>query len=514
MATSLTDAQLLREFAVSRSQSAFGELVERHQNMVFATARRRLQNDAAAADVTQNVFLALANKAVWLAGKTTVGGWLYKSALLEAARRQRDETRRVNRERLYAEEMNLNPSSETDEEALRARRLMPVLDDAISSLGESDREAILLRFMQGLSLRDTGAALGTTEEAARKRVSRALDKLSVIFKRKGVSITTAALAAALLPQAAKAAPASLGAGISASVSSLPATSAAGLAYLKILGLSKLQVVAACLAAASVPVVVQTRRIAELESANGAMASRLAAVPKAVTLTTVAAAPPVTVPPQRTAASTAPKPREKDGAEGPPKREHNGWLTWQKWQRESRISALWERLGLDESQLTGISAAMEQADADLRAAFDASRASGERANPEQLAAVSRMLDETIAGFLNSDQAAAYRQFCSEEEHNRQEMQVTRNLLDLQGMLHLTEAQKDRLYALFMAQAARQKPGSFDRRGPLLSEEDTRQMEEILTQEQWRLWRERTDAFLGSNRQPTSGGGVTQPPASPP
>src|SRR6186997_3338046 len=110
------DAHLLREFAAGRSQSAFRSLVERYQDMVFGTARRRLGNDQAASDVSQNVFSALAKKAPWLCARTSVGGWLYKSTLMEAARRQRDDLRRSKRERLYAEEMNIRGTSDQDDE--------------------------------------------------------------------------------------------------------------------------------------------------------------------------------------------------------------------------------------------------------------------------------------------------------------------------------------------------------------------------------------------------------------
>jgi DNA-directed RNA polymerase specialized sigma24 family protein len=85
MPASLTDAQLLREFATSRDERAFAELVTRHQDMVFSTALRRTGRSDMAADVAQHVFLALATKAAWLSTRATVGGWLYKSTLLETA---------------------------------------------------------------------------------------------------------------------------------------------------------------------------------------------------------------------------------------------------------------------------------------------------------------------------------------------------------------------------------------------------------------------------------------------
>src|SRR6187549_935343 len=235
------DAQLLREFAAGRSQSAFRTLVERYQDMVYGTARRRLGNDQAASDVAQNVFAALAKKAPWLCTRSSVGGWLYKSTLMEAARRQRDDLRRYKRERLYSEEMNIRGTNDHDEDAPQLTELMPVLDDAMSGLSAADREALVLRFFRGLSLRDTGVALGTTEEAARKRVSRAVDKLSGLFKRKGVTVPTAVLVATLLPKITNsmAAPAAFATKVTAAASTLPAPGAAALLYMKAATMSKM-----------------------------------------------------------------------------------------------------------------------------------------------------------------------------------------------------------------------------------------------------------------------------------
>ena len=208
MPVDFSDAQLLRDFASSRDQRAFAELVARHQDMVFGTALRRTGRADLAADIAQHVFLALAHKAAWLSTRPNVGGWLYKATLLESIRRQRDESRRHSRERRYAEEemknhppldARSNPDADADADASRARDLLPHLDDALAALPATDREAVVLRFFRGLSLRETGAALGTSEEAARKRVSRALEKLSSLFRRRGLTTTSTLLATTLLP---------------------------------------------------------------------------------------------------------------------------------------------------------------------------------------------------------------------------------------------------------------------------------------------------------------------------
>ncbi len=125
MPVDFSDAQLLRDFASSRDQWAFAELVARHQDMVFGTALRRTGRSDLAADIAQHVFLALAHKAAWLSTRPNVGGWLYKATLLESIRRQRDESRRHSRERRYAEEeMKNQPPLEAVGRYLNARGLL------------------------------------------------------------------------------------------------------------------------------------------------------------------------------------------------------------------------------------------------------------------------------------------------------------------------------------------------------------------------------------------------------
>jgi len=65
---------------------------------------------------------------------------------------------------------------------LNSPPVAPILDDAINQLGAEDRTAIILRFFEQRDFRSVGEALGSNEEAARKRVNRALDKLQLLLK--------------------------------------------------------------------------------------------------------------------------------------------------------------------------------------------------------------------------------------------------------------------------------------------------------------------------------------------
>ena len=86
----------------------------------------------------------------------------------------------------------------------------PLLDEAVSRLGTSDRDAILLRFFQNKSHKEIASGLGTTEDGARKRVTRAVEKLRSFFAQKGILISVAVLGEALSSHSLRAAPEGLG----------------------------------------------------------------------------------------------------------------------------------------------------------------------------------------------------------------------------------------------------------------------------------------------------------------
>src|SRR5882762_5962884 len=187
----MTDAELLEAYATRRSDSAFSELVSRYINLVYAVALRQVRDPHLAEDVAQAVFLVLARKAGSIGSNVILTGWLFRTTRFVAARAARGEARRRHHE-LEAAIMNQeNTAPEPDES--NWREIAPQLDEAIAALPEADRNAVLLRFFQAQPMRAVGQKLALSEDAAKKRVSRALDKLKRILVRRG--ITTLSVAA-------------------------------------------------------------------------------------------------------------------------------------------------------------------------------------------------------------------------------------------------------------------------------------------------------------------------------
>ncbi len=198
--------QLLKEYAANGSEPAFRELVTRYVDLVYSVALRRLKGDEhRAEEVTQTVFTDLAQKAATLPERVMLGGWLHRHTGFVAGNYVRGEIRRQVREK-EAATMMLHESEETN-----WQEVAPFLDEAIDQLDSSDREAVLLRYFEKRDLRSLGVYLGVSEDAAQKRVSRAVDKLRDLLAERGVTIAAVALGAMLTEQAVLAGPAGLAA---------------------------------------------------------------------------------------------------------------------------------------------------------------------------------------------------------------------------------------------------------------------------------------------------------------
>jgi RNA polymerase sigma factor (sigma-70 family) len=268
------DTELLRQYLEGHTESAFSELVHRHLNLVYSAGLRETGGDTALAeDLSQAVFTELARKAPRLLDHPSLAGWLYTAVRHTAANLRRSEQHRRKREE---EAQIMNELLSEDSPAESWEQLRPVIDSALHGLKESDRTAIVLRFLENRSLRDVGAEIGLTENAARMRVDRALERLRGELARRGVTSTASGLAATLVAGMCIQAPAALGASITtAALASSVAVSSNTLFLIKFMTFikTKLAVAGLVVAGLSVPLWQQTR-INQARSENDSLRAKL------------------------------------------------------------------------------------------------------------------------------------------------------------------------------------------------------------------------------------------------
>ncbi len=222
-------AALLKLYIRERSETAFAEIVRRYVDLVYASARRQVRDAELANDVTQAVFLVLAQKASSVSTDRPLSAWLLRTTTYCAANARRAREHRQFHEQKAAEmarDMHEQSNDANGDNGAEWEQLAPLLDEGLNKLGAGERDAVILKYFEKKSLRQVGETLGISEEAATKRVSRAVERLRVFFQKRGAVVSGVALAGLLATESAKAAPAGLAKTISSSTAS---TAAAGTA---------------------------------------------------------------------------------------------------------------------------------------------------------------------------------------------------------------------------------------------------------------------------------------------
>ena len=180
-------------------------IVEQYIHMVYASALRQTQNPSTAEDVTQAVFLVLTRRAPHLPKEAHMAGWLLKTTAYAVKAARRAATRRHYHERQAAALQN----EAQDSTASANHALLTLVDDALLHLPATDRELLCRRYLLGQPVNRLAPALSLSENAATKRLTRALEKLRVRFSREGITTPSDALASALTAQSLLHAPPAL-----------------------------------------------------------------------------------------------------------------------------------------------------------------------------------------------------------------------------------------------------------------------------------------------------------------
>ena len=265
-----SDLELLDQYVRHGTQDAFTTLVEQHLGLVYSAALRQVRQPQLAEEIAQSVFTDLARQAGRLKPNTVLAAWLYQVTCRTAVDVIRRESRRQLREQVAARMIAMNSPDSSSENEAQAEwsAIEPLLDEAMSTINEGDRAALLLRYFQNKSLREVGQALGTNDDAAQKRVSRAVERLRAFFARRGITICATGLTVALSTKAVQAVP--VGLALSISTASLAGTAAmsTALAATKTIAMTTLQktLFGALFAAAIGTGIYEARQNSQLRSA--------------------------------------------------------------------------------------------------------------------------------------------------------------------------------------------------------------------------------------------------------
>jgi RNA polymerase sigma factor (sigma-70 family) len=282
-----SDLDLLGQYARNHSQDAFSEIVRRHLDLVYSAALRQVHSSQLAEEVAQSVFADLARNAGSFgdggdaSSPKTLTPWLYAVTRRTAIDVIRKESRRQLREQIAVEMNHMNAPQSSAGFQPAWTEIESFLDDAMAALEETDRSAVLLRYFENKTLREVGEALGASEDAAQKRVSRAVERLREFFSKRNVIIGASGLAVLVSANAVHAAPVGLATTISAAavLAGTAVSTSTAITATKVIAMTTIQkaIIGATLAAAVGAGIFEARQASQLSKQNQALQQQQASL---------------------------------------------------------------------------------------------------------------------------------------------------------------------------------------------------------------------------------------------
>jgi len=199
----LTDSQLLENYASRRDEASFEVLVWRHGAMVLSVCQRVLRDGHDAEDAFQATFLVFARKAGSIGKREAVAGWLYKVAYRVALRSRARTVKRNERE--LPDEL---PGRDNQDD-VAWRDLRPILDQEINRLPAKYRTPFVLCYLQGYTNEEAAEQLHCAKGTVLSRLARGRERLRSRLAGRGLALSAGFLAGSFLQEASAAVPAAL-----------------------------------------------------------------------------------------------------------------------------------------------------------------------------------------------------------------------------------------------------------------------------------------------------------------
>jgi RNA polymerase sigma factor (sigma-70 family) len=439
--------ELLRVYAATRCGAAFRELVGGWTGMVYATALRVARGEEALAeDITQTVFSRLATAPEKVKDARALGAWLHAAATGSTLAALRLEARRRRREETSQDLIIMHtPEPPAPDAGDGGHALTPEIDGALSKLPPQDSQLLLMRFWQQQDWRSIGRTFGLSDDAAQKRMSRALERLRRILARRGITSTAGVLSAVLAGTVPRDLPAAT---VLKIISATQASISTSTVLTTIVMTTKTKVTiaaAAVLLAATAPLVYQQQRIAALQGEVQSLQQR-ALVP-------VLKKAPVAVFAEETGFARAVPAKLQDLPEPPsPERSSlfgaamdkggpHDYDTLHRRQVKEKLAALRKRLSLTPDQETEIAKALEYGQMKTKIIDNDVKVFRASADDK------KKMEDGIIASLTAGQQKEYESFRAEEKANAVEAVANRELSRLQSMTTLSPEQKDQAFAAF-------------------------------------------------------------------
>jgi RNA polymerase sigma factor (sigma-70 family) len=202
-ALALTDRQLLTRFIAEADEPAFAELLARYGSLVLDVCRRTLQREQDAEDAFQAAFLVLARNAASIRKTTSLASWLYGVAWRCAMRLRADLAERRRHERVVAQSGDRSAARSSVEEPpdLTWHEVQQALHEELARLPEKYRAPLVLCYLQGKTQCEAAQQLGCSQGVLHGRVDRGREHMRQRLQRRGITLSAALLAAAVLRNA-------------------------------------------------------------------------------------------------------------------------------------------------------------------------------------------------------------------------------------------------------------------------------------------------------------------------